>query len=100
MWNRTLLAGVTTSEILLVYVFMFIIIDILQMLALKSTMMLLYDLSIIGSELHIGMFALMIYMVGSSFGLLTSIYTNKVLAINCAGVLVFAICGTLSGSFW
>lgn len=95
-----LLAGVTTSEILFVFIIMFIIINLLQVFALKISMMILYDFVIVGSEWYIGIFALMICMVGSCMGLLISIHTNSIAIINSSGIAIFTFFGTVCGAFW
>lgn len=100
VWNRMLLAGVSTSEILLIFIALFVVMDIVQVFTFKIAMIFLYDITIYGNQWHLGLFSLMLCMIGCGLGLIISINTNSVAIINSSGIVLFTFCGTISGAFW
>ena len=100
IWNRTLLAGVKTSEILLVHIVTFIIADVIQVISLKIASIVLFDFVILGSQWLLGALCLTMCFVGSAIGLFISIKTNNLLIVNSAGMLVFFLFGLQAGLFW
>jgi len=100
IWNRTLLSGVKTSEILLAHIITFIISDVIQVIVFKIASVILYDFDILGSQWTLGCLCLLMCIVGSCIGLLISIFTNNVLFVNSAGMMVFFACGSQCGIYW
>ena len=100
IWNRTLLAGVKTSEILLVHIITFVISAVIQVIVLKIASLILYDFDILGSQWLLGTYCLFMCLVGSAIGLFISIHTNNLLIVNSAGMLLFFMCGSQCGVFW
>lgn len=100
IWNRTILAGVTTSEILAVQIFIMLIYDVIQVFMFKLAFIFLFDIKIMGNEWLLVLICLLICMAGSSLGLIVSIHTNNVAIVNSAGVIIFFTCGGLCGGFW
>ncbi|XP_070493794.1 ABC transporter G family member 23-like [Chironomus tepperi] len=100
IWNRTILAGVTTSEILTVQMFILLIFDILQVFVYDLSFKVLYDIKILGDELALWLIYLLLCVVGTCIGLLISIHTNNVAIVNSAGIIIFFTCGGLAGLVW
>ncbi|XP_070493446.1 ABC transporter G family member 20-like isoform X2 [Chironomus tepperi] len=100
IWNRTILAGVTTSEILTVQLFILLIFDVFQVFVYDLSFKVLYDIKILGDELALGVICLLLCVVGTCIGLLISIHTNNFAIVNSAGVVIFFTCGGLCGGFW
>ncbi|KAL7037052.1 hypothetical protein ACKWTF_009053 [Chironomus riparius] len=100
IWNRTILAGVTTSEILAVQLFIQLINDIFQVVVFILLFKVLFDIKIEGNELLLGVIYLLLCIAGSCIGLFVSLHTNNFAVVNSAGTLVFFTCGGLCGGFW
>ena len=100
VWNRTILAGVTVSEIISVQFTLLFISDIVQLIVLKIITATLYDVEIVGNQWLLGLFCLMVYMTGSSIGIFVSILTNNLLVLNTAGMIIFFFGGCLCGGIW
>ncbi|CAG9805437.1 unnamed protein product [Chironomus riparius] len=100
IWNRTILAGVTTSEILAVQLFIQLINDIFQVVVFKLLFKVLFDIKIEGNDLLLGVIYLLLCIAGSCIGLFVSLHTNNFAVVNSAGTLVFFTCGGLCGGFW
>lgn len=100
IWNRTLLSGVKSSEILLAHIITFIISDVIQVIILKIAAVVLYDFNILGSQWTLGTLCLVMSFVGSSIGLFISILTNNLIIVNSAGMILFFACGSQCGVFW
>ena len=100
IWNRTLLSGVTASEVLLTHSFILIICDVIEIIILKITTIFLIDAPIIGSQWLLGILFLVMYMMGNSIGLLISVLTNNSNIISFAGTFVSFSCAMASGAVW
>ncbi|CAG9805436.1 unnamed protein product [Chironomus riparius] len=100
VWNRTIIAGVTVSEIISVQFTLLFISDIVQLIVLKIITATLYDGEIVGNQWILGFFCLMVYMTGSSIGIFVSILTNNLLILNTAGMVIFFFGGSLCGGMW
>ncbi|XP_070493805.1 uncharacterized protein [Chironomus tepperi] len=100
IWNRTLLSGVKSSEIVLAHIITFVISDVLQVIILKIASVVLFNYEILGSQWTLGSLCLVMCLVGSSIGLFISILTNNLIVVNSAGMMLFFACGSQCGVFW
>ncbi|KAL7037053.1 hypothetical protein ACKWTF_009054 [Chironomus riparius] len=100
VWNRTMLAGVSTNEVLAVQFFILSISNVIQVLIFKIFFHIFFDTKIIGNSWLLGTVCIGMYMVGTSMGLFISIYTNNIYIVNSAGVMISLSCGFLCGGIW
>ncbi|XP_070493598.1 ABC transporter G family member 20-like [Chironomus tepperi] len=100
IWNRTLLAGVKTSEILFSNVIILLFCDVIEIFAMKIATIFLVDIPIIGNQLTLGLLCLCLYMAGNSIGLFISFFTTNVAVLNSAGSLVVSTFTVFSGIIW
>ncbi|CAG9805440.1 unnamed protein product [Chironomus riparius] len=100
IWNRTLLAGVKTSEVLFSHVIILIFCDLIEIFVLKIATIFLLKSPIIGNQLLLGLFCLVLYMAGNSIGLFISVFTNNVAVLNSSGIMVVIAFTLSSGVVW
>jgi hypothetical protein len=100
IWNRTILAGVKTSEILVVNIFILLVNDVLQVLIFNASFKVIFDMKVEGNELALGLIYFLLCVTGNSIGLTITILTNSFSVISSAGIVIFFICGGLGGGFW
>jgi ABC-type multidrug transport system permease subunit len=100
IWNRTLLAGVTTSEVLFAHVVILLFCGLIEITIVKIATIFLLDIPIIGNQWLLGIFCLVLSLTGSSLGLLISVFTNNVALLNSAGVMVMITFTYLCGFIW
>ncbi|XP_070493900.1 ABC transporter G family member 20-like [Chironomus tepperi] len=100
IWNRTLLTGVKTSEVMLSNIIILLVCDLIEIIALKIGTIYLVDLPIIGNQLTLGLLCLCLYMAGNSIGLFISVLTNNIVILNSSGVLIVVANITLCGVAW
>ena len=100
IWNRTLLAGVKSSEVLFSHIIILIFCDLIEIFVLKIATIFLLDIPIIGNQFLLGLLCLVLYMAGNSIGLLISVFTNNVAILNSAGLMIVFSSTIMCGVFW
>lgn len=100
VWNRTLLAGVESIEILTVQFIIASITFVTSFIEIVVMTILTFDVIILGSIYLLTLFGILISLSGTMIGIAISATSDDLKFIS---VLVFAtiqICAYLNGAFW
>lgn len=100
VWNRTLLAGVKVSEILVTHLAVLTCQNLFQILEIIFISGLLIEPSVFDNFMMILVLFMSIATVGSSYALLVSILVENFLALSMVNVTVFMPIMVLSGTIW
>ncbi|CAG9805991.1 unnamed protein product [Chironomus riparius] len=100
VWNRTLLAGVKSAEILITQLLLSIIVVTISFIEIVGVVLLTLDVVVLGNLFLLIFFGILLCLTGSIFGIAVSATSDDIKILTIILFAVIQFFSTINGAFW